>query len=77
MQKQNVRYSELAEAGCSTRQIISVLGHLTEKQAVHYVEQANKRRMAHDAQRMRDRMYERDAREKQIAATPNVRKLVR
>ncbi len=68
---------ELAEAGCSTRQIMSVLGHLTEKQAVRYVEQANKRRMAHDAQRMRDRMYERDEREAQISATPNVRKLVR
>jgi len=68
---------ELAEAGCSTRQIMSVLGHLQEKQAQRYVEQANKRRMAHDAQRLRDEMYERDAREAQIAATPNVAKLRR
>ena len=67
--------SELAEAGCSTRQIMSVLGHLTEKQAVRYVEQANVRRMAHDAQRMRDRMYERDEREAAITRAPNVRKL--
>jgi hypothetical protein len=56
---------------------MSVLGHLTEKQAVRYVDQANKRRMAHDTTRMRDAMYARDEREAQIAATPNVRKLTR
>jgi integrase len=68
--------AELAEAGCSTRQIMSILGHLTEKQAVRYVEQANRRRMAHDATRLRDRMYERREREAQIEAAPNVTKLV-
>jgi integrase len=66
---------ELAEAGCSTRQIMAVLGHLTEKQVARYVEQANKRRMAHDAQRMRDAMYARQEREAEINAAPNVRKL--
>ena len=66
---------ELAEAGCSTRQIMSVLGHLMEKQAARYVEQANRRRMAHDAQRLRDQMYERDEREAAIEQTANVRKL--
>jgi hypothetical protein len=54
-----------------------VLGHLTEKQANRYVEQANARRMAHDAQRLRDAMYARDERDAQIDATPNVRKLMR
>jgi hypothetical protein len=56
---------------------MSVLGHLTEKQAHRYAEQANTRRMAHDAQRMRDRMYERDEREAVIATTSNVRKIAR
>jgi len=50
---------------------------MTEKQAVRYVEPANKRRMAHDAQRMRSAMYERDERDAVIAAMPNVRKLQR
>jgi hypothetical protein len=66
---------ELAEAGCSNRQIMSVLGHLTEKQVQRYVEQANRRRMAHDAQRMRDEMYARQATEAAIEAAPNVTKI--
>jgi len=69
--------AELAEAGCSNRQIMAVLGHLTEKQVQRYIDQASRRRMAHDAQRLRDRMYERDEREAIIAATPNVKKLAR
>jgi integrase len=67
--------AELADAGCSPRQIMAVLGHLTEKQAARYSEQGNRRRQARDAQRLRDRMYERDEHEAQIAATPNVTKL--
>lgn len=39
----------LAESGCSVNQIMSVLGHLTEKQAYEYVRQANRVRMADDA----------------------------
>lgn len=39
----------LAEAGCSVPQIMAVLGHLTEKQALHYVRQANRTRLADDA----------------------------
>jgi hypothetical protein len=66
----------LAEAGCSNRQIMAVLGHLTEKQVQRYIDQASRRRMAHDGQRLRDRMYERDQREAVIAAT-NVKKLTR
>jgi integrase len=39
----------LAEAGCSVPQIMSLLGHLTEKQALHYVRQANRTRLTDDA----------------------------
>jgi integrase len=39
----------LAESGCSVNQIMSILGHLTEKQAYHYVAQANRVRMGDDA----------------------------
>jgi hypothetical protein len=50
-------------------------GHLSEKQVQRYVEQASRRRMAHDAQRMRDEMYERQAVEKAIEAAPNVTRI--
>ena len=39
----------LAEAGCTVPQIMAVLGHLTEKQALHYVRQASRTRLADDA----------------------------
>lgn len=39
----------LAEAGCTVPQIMAVLGHLTEKQALHYVRQANRLQLADDA----------------------------
>jgi integrase len=39
----------LAEAGCTVSQIMAVLGHLTEKQAMHYVKQANRVRLGEDA----------------------------
>ncbi len=35
----------LAEAGCSAQEIMSILGHLTERQANHYVAQANRNRL--------------------------------
>jgi integrase len=38
----------LAEAGCSVPQIMSILGHLTEKQANHYWKQTNRTRLADD-----------------------------
>jgi integrase len=41
--------ASLAEAGCTVPQIMAVLGHLTEKQAHHYVRQANRIRLADDA----------------------------
>jgi hypothetical protein len=47
--------SALAEAGCSVPQIMSVLGHLTEKHAYHYVRQANRLRLADDAVAMWER----------------------
>jgi integrase len=47
--------SALAEAGCSVPQIMAVLGHLTEKQAYHYVRQANRLRLADDAVAMWER----------------------
>jgi integrase len=41
--------ASLAEAGCTVPQIMAVLGHLTEKQAHHYVRQANRIGLADDA----------------------------
>ena len=41
--------ASLAEAGCTVPQIMAVLGHLTEKQALHYVRQANRIRLGDDA----------------------------
>jgi integrase len=41
--------SALAEAGCSIHEIMSVLGHVTEKQAMEYVRQANRKVMASNA----------------------------
>lgn len=38
--------SALAEAGCSVHEIMSILGHLTEKEAYEYVRQANRKVMA-------------------------------
>jgi integrase len=38
--------AELAEAGCSMHEIMSILGHLTEKEAAHYVRQAQRKKMA-------------------------------
>ena len=67
--------AELAESGCTTREIMSVLGHLTEKEAARYVAQADRRRMGHSARRKRDAMYEQQAREAAIDAAANVTKL--
>jgi integrase len=39
----------LAEAGCTVPQIMAVLGHLTEKQAMRYVQQANRIKLADNA----------------------------
>lgn len=39
----------LAESGCSVPQIMAVLGHLTAKQAMHYIQQSNRTRLADDA----------------------------
>ena len=36
----------LAEAGCSVHEIMSILGHTTEKEAYEYVRQANRKVMA-------------------------------
>jgi integrase len=36
----------LAEAGCSVHEIMSVLGHVTEREAMEYVRQANRKKMA-------------------------------
>jgi hypothetical protein len=41
--------SALAEARCTVPQIMAVLGHLPEKQAYHYVRQADRLRLADDA----------------------------
>jgi integrase len=41
--------ASLAEAGCSVHEIMSILGHLTEKQAYEYVRQANRKKMAKSA----------------------------
>jgi integrase len=38
--------SALAEAGCSVHEIMSILGHTTEKEAYEYVRQANRKVMA-------------------------------
>jgi integrase/predicted DNA-binding transcriptional regulator AlpA len=38
--------ASLAEAGCSVHEIMSVLGHVTEDEAMHYVKQANRKKMA-------------------------------
>lgn len=38
--------SALAEAGCSVHEIMSILGHLTEREAYEYVRQANRKVMA-------------------------------
>ena len=41
----------LAEAGCTLHEIMSILGHLTEKQAAEYVRQAQRKVMAASAMR--------------------------
>jgi integrase len=41
--------ADLAEAGCSPREIMSILGHATERQAAEYVEQARRKVMAKSA----------------------------
>jgi integrase len=38
--------ASLAEAGCSLHEIMSILGHLSEKEAAEYVRQAQRKRMA-------------------------------
>jgi integrase len=38
--------SALAESGCSVHEIMSVLGHVTEDEAMEYVRQANRKKMA-------------------------------
>jgi integrase len=50
----------LAEAGCTVPQIMAILGHLTEKQAHHYVRQANRIRLADDAMELWERADERN-----------------
>jgi integrase len=49
----------LAEAGCTVPQIMAVLGHLTEKQALHYVKQANRIRLGNDAMALWEQADER------------------
>jgi integrase len=41
--------SSLAEAGCTPHEIMSVLGHVTEREALDYVKQANRKVMARSA----------------------------
>ena len=41
--------ASLAEAGCSVHEIMSVLGHLTERQAMDYVRRANRKKLAASA----------------------------
>jgi integrase len=41
--------SALAESGCSTQEIMSILGHLTEREAAVYVKQADRKVMAQNA----------------------------
>ena len=43
--------ASLAEAGCSVHEIMSVLGHVTEEEAMKYVKQANRKKMAGSALR--------------------------
>jgi integrase len=38
----------LAEAKCTVPQIMAILGHVTEKQAIHYIKQASQRGLADD-----------------------------
>jgi integrase len=40
---------ELAEAGCTARQVAAVLGHSNDRQAQHYMAQADERRLARSA----------------------------
>jgi integrase len=49
----------LAEAGCSIPYIMSILGHLTEKQANEYWRQANRSRMGDEAMSMWERADDR------------------
>jgi integrase len=49
----------LAEAGCSVPQVMAILGHITEKQAIHYVKQANRIRLGEDAIAIWERADER------------------
>ena len=39
----------LAEAGCTPQEIMAILGHVTEKQAMHYCKQARQLKMADNA----------------------------
>jgi enterobacteria phage integrase len=41
--------ASLAEAGCSVHEIMAVLGHVTEKQAIEYTRQANRKVLAGNA----------------------------
>jgi integrase len=41
--------AELADAGCSMHEIMSILGHLTEREAAGYVKQASRKVMAQSA----------------------------
>lgn len=43
--------ASLAEAGCSVHEIMSVVGHVTEEEALKYVKQANRKLMAGSAVR--------------------------
>jgi integrase len=52
--------SALAEAGCTRDQIKAILGHLTDKQVAHYIEQANRTRMAEDGMAKLEAMHDRD-----------------
>jgi hypothetical protein len=38
--------AELAEAGCLLHEIMSIIGHLTEREAAGYVKLAQRKRMA-------------------------------
>jgi integrase len=53
--------ASLAQAGCNVPQIMSVLGQLSERQAQHYVKQANRVLMSEDAVTAWEEMDERDS----------------
>ncbi|HMF27139.1 MAG TPA: tyrosine-type recombinase/integrase [Candidatus Cybelea sp.] len=52
---------DLAEAGASVQQVMSVLGHKTPTMALYYCAQASKRKLSSDAMKLREKARERAA----------------